>query len=159
GGPAPNPPSPPRDARLKSEASHAATLALGTVIGLIAAMALADTPGGRPVPAAAERPSEQVAAAPVVVVPPSVADSASAAPTGSSAPPPVPSPDPELAEQTLVEEAQRALRPPDANPEKTLRLLDLHARLYPQSRRFLNEIARLRREARRLTEKRDQPLS
>jgi RNA polymerase sigma-70 factor, ECF subfamily len=137
--------------RLKSEASHFAAIVLGTVVGLLAAMMLADTHGARHV--SFEPPREQVAPTPALVVPPSVADSASAAPIGSTPSPPASSSDPEVPEQTLVEEAQKALRPPDSNPEKALRLLDLYARKYPQSRRFLDEIARLRREARSLAEK------
>jgi RNA polymerase sigma-70 factor, ECF subfamily len=138
--------------RLKSEASHFAAIALGTVVGLLAAMALADTHRVRPM--AADPPSEPVAPGPAALVAPAVVDSVGAAFMESmSTPPPLTgSSEPELTEVNLVKRAGEALEPPRPNPEESLRLLDRYAQQYPQSRRFADLVARLRRDARRLVE-------
>lgn len=148
--PAAKPPSEKIGPRLKPKARQTALLALGAVIGLLAAAAVADTRSAPPSPA--DPPHAPVAASPTVAAPPTV-DSVEAAPTGSvSTPIPAPhgSSDPDLQEMNLLMKAEAALDPTRPSPEVAMRLLDRYAELYPESRRFAIRVARLRREAQRL---------
>lgn len=153
GGSAPEPPPRRRNERLKLAASHFAAMVVGLVFGLFASIGPADTPGGRR--ASADPPQEHVAPTPVpVALPrPVVADSSDAVPTESAPIPPTSASDPEIAEQSLIDDAWQALRPPAPDPKKALRILDLYGWKYPHSTRFSDEISRLRREAERLAKK------
>lgn len=152
--PSPGVPPPPLPGaigpRLKSEASRSTAIVLGTVVGVLAAAALADTHAGRRV--TVDPPREQAASTPLVVAPPAVVASAVIAPAASASSPPAP-PGPvstPLAEQVLVEAIVKALDPSDPDLKEALHLLELYGRRYPKSRTYTETIGRMRREAQRL---------
>jgi RNA polymerase sigma-70 factor, ECF subfamily len=146
-----------RGPRLTSEASKLSVFVLGTTAGVLVAAALAglgDVHAGRL--GEGDPPSEPVAVRSAVFVPPAVVNSATVAPvdSASSLPHPAGSPGTGVAELALVDMAEAALKPPNPDPEKALRLLDLHAQRYPRSLRFVEMIGRVRRDAQLIAEQR-----